>query len=301
MIKHKKFLELIKEDLEKYKYSNNYKPVLEAHEEKLGILNEGYENWIKKLINFIKINFFSEFEVNEKITILDFGSGTGELVVLMNSLGVNAKGVEIHKTHLKFSRILAEENNLDPNIFVIGENKKLNFKDGEFDCVTLFSVLEHIDDNNFDWIFKEIRRVTKRCIYILVPNPIKPRDDHTGLLLLNYLPRSIALFYLSFRSKKYHYFLSDSGKWDVYYRFLPKLKKKFENLNMRIKFPPDDIIFPSLNSCPEVKGFGKKIKFKNKNFFLGIPFLNNFLMKLGLEKQFFYPYLNFYIDLRDNK
>jgi ubiquinone/menaquinone biosynthesis C-methylase UbiE len=300
-IKYKNFFEVVKKDLEKYNYSKNYKSIIQGHEEKLGILNTDYESWIKKLINFFKTNFFIDFEKSKKIKILDFGSGTGELVIQMNFAGAHAKGVELHKKHLKFSRILAEENNLDPNIFVEGKDKKLNFKDNEFDCVTLFSVLEHIDDANFDWIFKEIRRVTRKCIYILVPNPIKPRDDHTGLLLLNYLPRSIALFYLSFRSKKYHYFLSDSGKWDVYYRFLPKLKKKFKKLNMKINFPPDEVIFPPLNLCPEVRGFGKNIKIKKKNFFCGIPFFNNFFINLGVEKQFFYPYLNFYIDLRSDK
>lgn len=300
MLKYKKFLNEITIDLEKYKYSNNYKPILQAHKEKLGLIDKSYETWIKKLINFFYDNFFNEID-KKKIKILDFGSGTGELVVQMNFADADAMGVELHKKHLKFSKILAEENGLNPNLFIEGEDKKLNFKDKQFDCTTLFSVVEHIEDENFDWIFKEIRRVTKKCIYVLVPNPIKPRDDHTGLLFLNYLPRFIALLYLSLRSKKFHYFLSDSGKWDVYYRFLPKLKKKFKELNMEIKFPPDEVIFPSLETCPPVEGFGKKIRIFKKNFFIGIPFFKNFFTKLGVDKHFYYPYLNFYIDLRDDK
>lgn len=301
MLRHDKFLEYVSKDLEQYKYSNNYKFILEAHKEKLGISDNKYENWIKKLIDFFNDNFFKSENKENKIKILDFGSGTGELVVQMNISGANAKGVELHKKHLKFSKILAEENYLDPDIFIKGENKRLNFKDNEFDCTTLFSVLEHIDDENFDWIFNEIRRVTKKCIYILVPNPIKLRDDHTGLLFINYMPRFLALFYLKFVSKKFKYFLSDSGEWDVYYRFLPKLKKKFKMLNMEINFPSDELIFPSLESCPPIEGFGKKINILKKKIFVGIPFFRNFFLKLNVEKHFFYPYLNFYIDLRDDK
>jgi 2-polyprenyl-3-methyl-5-hydroxy-6-metoxy-1,4-benzoquinol methylase len=104
-IKYKNFFEVVKKDLEKYNYSKNYKSIIQGHEEKLGILNTDYESWIKKLINFFKTNFFIDFEKSKKIKILDFGSGTGELVIQMNFAGAHAKGVELHKKHLKFSSL----------------------------------------------------------------------------------------------------------------------------------------------------------------------------------------------------
>tara|TARA_B100000925_G_C21997830_1_gene469823 strand:+ start:694 stop:1584 length:891 start_codon:yes stop_codon:yes gene_type:complete len=296
MLKHKKFLKNIISYYEPYYNYKNYRNVIIAHEEKLGIRENNYELWISSLIKFFKNKYLIE-----KPKILDFGSGTGEFVVWMNKIGADAKGIEMHEKLHSLSKTLAIDNNLSDEIFVLNKKKKLPFKDNEFDFVTLFSVLEHIDDENFDWIFDEIKRVCKYCIYVLVPNPIKPLDDHTGLAFINYFPRELVLIYLKLRSKKHSYFLSDSGEWDVFYRFLPKIKKQFKKKKLTLEYPPEEIFFPPTSKCPPIDKIGKQYHLFGKNIFLGVSFFRNFFVKkLGVDKYFFYPYLNFYMNVKND-
>lgn len=202
------------------------------------------------------------------------------------------EGVDLHEKHLELGRILAEENNLPHSTFVLNKKRSLPFDDNSFDIVTMFSVLEHMDDNTLRWVVPELRRVCRGVIYILVPNRLKPTDDHTGLHFVSYLQRWLASSYIKLRGRKYQYFISESGAWDVYHRSLGRVTSLFKRNGFDINFPPDDVIYPSLAICPPVHRIGKNLQIGGQRIFLGLPFPHRMFLKLGYPKQVFYPYLN---------
>tara|TARA_B100001057_G_scaffold499678_1_gene611259 strand:- start:17871 stop:18791 length:921 start_codon:yes stop_codon:yes gene_type:complete len=290
-------------DLKKYYSAFNYNEekhnlMLEGHLEKLEIKNAGYKSWIEKLLNYLCNEYITKAH---KLKILDIGCGTGELVVQMNLSGHVAYGIDLHSEHLKMAKVLASENNIPESYFIYNDKKSLPFKDNEFDLITSFSVFEHLDDSTLDWILPEINRVCKGVVFTLVPNPMKPIDDHTGLAFLGHFPRFIVMPYINLRGKKYQYLISRSNSWDVHYRYLHQIKKKFNFFNYDFKYIPDDILYPSLVKCPPIEKIGKKISVFGIVFFLGISLFSNFFIKRGVPKQFFYPYLNLISIPRKNK
>ena len=158
----------------------------------------------------------------------------------MNLLGHNATGIELHKDHIKMAKILAKENNISEDIFVFNEKKILPFEDDSFDLITSFSVFEHMSNETLNWIIPEIHRVCSGYVYTLVPNAIKPIDDHTGLAFLSYMPRFFVLIYLKIVKEKYEYSnVTISGEWDVYHRFLSSLKRIFSKSGFKFDYLPD--------------------------------------------------------------
>ena len=292
-MKSQEFLKNLEIFYNELNYSEDYRIMdIVGRKEKLGIIDAGYENFFTQ-----KLAFFSGKQNTSSnqtpLCILDFGSGTGEFTVMMNLLGHKTIGIELHQTHLKLAKILAKENGLSEDLFVFNDKKELPFPDNHFDLVTSFSVFEHLDQETISWVLPEMHRVCKGHVYTLVPNPIKPIDDHSGLAFLSYMPRWFALLYLKFVKEKYEYSkVTLSGDWDVYYRFLPKLKQLFEDANFIFEFLPDSLHYPPLDKVPPVHKIGKSIKIFGFDLFFGIPLMANFLIKMGRPKQYYYPYLN---------
>ncbi len=266
---------------------------LKEHHEKLNHTNElGYADWMKSVLDYMSVNECNNKLNNEKLKILDIGSGTGEFVVLMNALGHDATGIDLHTEHLELANILAKENNMDESTFIFNDKKSLPFKDNAFDLITSFSVFEHLEDEVLEWMLPEIFRVCRGCVFTLVPNPIKPIDDHTGLAFLGHMPRWLAIRYISLRGEKYKYSISRSGEWDVYYRYLNEIKKVFNKHNFQLDYLPDEYIYPSLEKCPPVHRLGKNFNFFGRQSFIGISLFPNLFINFGTPKQYFYPYLN---------
>ena len=292
-MKSKEFLKHLDEFYTRLDYSEKYRLMdIAGRKEKLGIIDAGYKLFFSK-----KLAYFSEkkgYTLSQiPLRILDFGSGTGEFTVLMNLLGHNAVGIELHQSHLKLARILSKENGLSDDIFVFNEQKKLPFPDNHFDLVTSFSVFEHLDEETISWVIPEMYRVCSGFVYTLVPNPIKPIDDHTGLAFLSYMPRWLALLYLKVVKEKYEYSqVTISGDWDVFYRFLPKLQQCFEKENFTFDYLPDSLHYPPLSVVPPVHKVGKYFSILGFKVFIGLPLLADFMIKRGRPKQYYYPYLN---------
>ena len=96
--------------------------------------------------------------------ILDVGCATGDYVRHLLARGYDAYGVDI---------LPAEGWEAFPEGRVRrGDILKLPFADDEFDTVTAFEVLEHIDD--IDAAMREIKRVTKKNIILSVPDCEEP-------------------------------------------------------------------------------------------------------------------------------
>lgn len=174
-----KFLEAALEYMELFKGTYIYDAIVSDFMQKTGKVDAGYGLWLKQMLNFVT----QKYNLRKGSKILDFGCGTGELTVQMRCLGYEAYGLDIHQKHLRLAKILALENGLSEEMFILNDpnSNKLPFMDNTFDLVTLFSVLEHLGDCTLRWLLPELKRVCRGVLYILVPNRLKPTDDHTGL------------------------------------------------------------------------------------------------------------------------
>ena len=89
---------------------------------------------------------------DRRARILDVGCGTGANLVRLSDFG-DAEGVDISPDALKFCR----ERGL--NNVKLGAAETLPYEDGEFDLVTAFDVVEHMDDDVAG--LREMRRVLR--------------------------------------------------------------------------------------------------------------------------------------------
>ncbi len=106
---------------------------------------------------------YQAFKLNERDTMLELGSGRGEMLKCFSDLGMTVKGVDLSQ----------EAQVLSPGLEMSScdlETEKLPFPDSCFDVVFNKSVLEHI--RNTDHLIREIRRVLKPggLILCMVPD-----------------------------------------------------------------------------------------------------------------------------------
>ena len=279
-----KFLEKLNEYFERGKNSFLYDICIKDHLDKLSS-ESGYPNWLTKLLNYLSC----EYNLTGKM-VVDVGCGTGELTIWMNKLGYSAHGVEIQPELFNLSKILEIENGLLEDTFIFNSGKKLPFGDKSVDIITMFSVLEHIDDDTLkNILIPEFLRISRGIIFVLVPNKLKRADDHTGLWFVPLLPKKLAEKYIKLRGERYKYFISASGEWDVYYRSWRKIQKLFCDY-FEIQFIPNEFMFP----VGQKPFFGKKLKIASKEISVGFPVPSGFLGRLtGYPEESFFDYLNF--------
>ncbi|HEX6693752.1 MAG TPA: class I SAM-dependent methyltransferase [Longimicrobiales bacterium] len=279
-----RFLAAAEEHMAHFREALIYKSVRRDYDEKLEKVDAGYGRWLDGLLTWLK----SEYDVGDA-PILDFGCGTGLLTVLMNSLGHTAIGLDLHERHLSMGRLLARENGMDGDaMFVASRSRTLPFEDGAFGIITLFSVVEHLDDDVMSWLLPELARISRGVVFTLFPNRWKPLDDHTQLRFVCWMPRALAVPYIRARGPKYAYHISDDGTWDVVSRGFYAASRKFREAGFTVGFPPDEHVFPSLEQVPPLRGFGKH----TRNGLIGIPYPVRTLQRMGVPRQAFYPYLN---------
>ncbi len=282
-----KFLQAAWEYLEPFKGTYLYDAMVRDFMEKTGRVDAGYRQWLDRMLRFLVQNYALTGNC-----VLDFGCGTGELTVHIRSLGYEAYGLDVHEKHLKLARILAEENGFSPEMFILSASERLPFPDKSVDVVTMFSVLEHLDDSTLKKLLPEFRRICRGVIYVLVPNRLKSIDDHTGLEGVPVMPRWLAAAYVKMRGEKHRYFISRSQSWDVHYRTLGRIASIFRRYGFALAFPPDDLIYPPLEKSPPVTHIGWSVRIRSKGIFIGMRLPRETLMRWGWPRQAFYPYLN---------
>lgn len=284
-LKAERFMKVALEYIKPYKDVYIYNLIIRDYLEKTEQVDAGYGRWLQHLVTYL----VRHYNLKAQPHILDFGCGTGELTVRMNTLGFQAIGIDNHEKHLELARILAKENNLPETIFILNKDNKLPFSDNSFDIITMFSVLEHLSDATLKWLLPELRRVCRGVIYMLVPNKLKIGDDHTGLRFVPWMPKWLARMYIKMHGRKNKYFISTSGSWDVYYRTFSRIKFLFKEYGFNLELPPDNLFYPP---SPQVIRLGKTLRLGTKTIFIGLPSPWRLMIKLGWPKQAFYPILN---------
>ncbi len=118
--------------------------------------------------------------------ILDVGCATGDYVRYLTTRGYDAHGLDI---------LPAKEWEAVPERRIRqGDIQKLPFVDGEFDTVTAFEVLEHVDDA--DMAIEELKRVSRKNIILSVPDCQEPQVfKESGLAFHHWTDRTHLHFF----------------------------------------------------------------------------------------------------------
>jgi SAM-dependent methyltransferase len=148
--------------------------------------------------------FLEEFSIHlADKKILDFGCGAGAFCLNLLRLGAtDVAGVEVDAGLLE----IAESRLSDyfrsgfsfTRIEYIDGTYHMPFRDSEFDVVWPHAVMEHVLPHQRKHVLEELWRVLKSGGILIIdatPNRLWVREAHTSnLLLVNYLPLSIAAF-----------------------------------------------------------------------------------------------------------
>ena len=246
----------------------------------------GYRRWWRQSMQYLLGNY--RLRGNR---LLDIGCGCGEFVVAMSMDGYCAVGADVDGAELEVARALSHENN-GAGFFVLIDGNTLPFKSGSFDVVTLFSVVEHMEDATLERMLFEVRRVCRGVVYILVPSKFLPSDPHTNLRGVPFLPTRIAQRYVHWklRSAGKPYPLSQDGQWDVHFRTISSIRQIASRCGFAVKTLPLELVFPPLSRARYVKRLGFVWKYRLPLFWIPIP--AQLLMRLGLSRLHFEPYPN---------
>lgn len=134
------------------------------------------------------------------LRVLDAGSGMGGNAIAFAEAGAVVDGVDIEKELIDIAGEISSSWGKFP-IFTLYDGNKLPFAENTFDVAFSVSVLEHVTDPvNF---LKEINRVLKpgAIFYLAFPNRLWPKETHTGLWCVTYLPIFIARAVVRFFNK----------------------------------------------------------------------------------------------------
>lgn len=131
-------------------------------------------------------------------TILDVGCGNGGYVSELSKRGYVIRGIDL----LPSTSIYNQEVN---HRIIKGSVTYLPFKDGSFDTILLFNVLEHVDDKK---ALREVHRVCRKNIIFSVPHQKEKELGYYGITYHPYADLS-HLRYYTFESFKNT--LTDAG------------------------------------------------------------------------------------------
>jgi ubiquinone/menaquinone biosynthesis C-methylase UbiE len=116
--------------------------------------------WVETLVN----------ESGDAQSVLDLGSGCGQNSAALALLKKNTTLLDWSVENITFSKSLFKELNLSGTFMQGDMTKRLPFDDGSFDLVFSCGVLEYFSDEQLHQILKDMLRVARRRVIIMVPN-----------------------------------------------------------------------------------------------------------------------------------
>jgi len=130
--------------------------------------------------------------------ILNVGCGTGGFNVLAAGAGARAVGVDDDAEAIAICGLKAHEVG---GAFVRAHAEALPFRDGAFDLVHCFSVIEHVA--SVEATVAEMVRVTRRggAVYVHTPNAWSLWEGHYKMFWLPLFPLPLARLYLRGRGR----------------------------------------------------------------------------------------------------
>jgi ubiquinone/menaquinone biosynthesis C-methylase UbiE len=123
--------------------------------------------------------------------LFDLGCGMGGFAVAAALQGARVTGMDYNLAYCGISRLRAKRHGLCLPV-LCGVGERLPLPDSQFDLVTAWDVLEHVQRP--EDLLAEVRRVLRPGGVLLLTaiNRYAFRDPHYHLPLINYLPRPLA-------------------------------------------------------------------------------------------------------------
>jgi len=140
--------------------------------------------------------------------ILDYGCGSGKVVVAGRKLGLDVYGTDIFNESATVYKEEVEKSGLLGSVIREITNDRLGFDDEYFDVIVNNQVFEHVE--NLDLVLAETYRVMKKGSLLLCLFPSKEiiREGHIGIPFAHWFPKNSQLRYyctLAFRSVGFGY------------------------------------------------------------------------------------------------
>lgn len=122
---------------------------------------------------------------------LDIGFGNGVTLATFARGGAQMSGVEVSKDLFLFAEKVVADYAVPADLHLY-DGEQFPFEDETFDFIYSVSVLEHVSSP--ESVLKQAARVLKKggVFYLAFPNRFFPKETHTGLWFISYLPASLA-------------------------------------------------------------------------------------------------------------
>jgi ubiquinone/menaquinone biosynthesis C-methylase UbiE len=166
--------------------------------------------------------------------ILDIGSGFGSFVYLLREKCYRAYGIEISDFLVRYARQRIQKLNtsfeISSDIYLMDTALQLPFQDSYFDVITMWNVLEHIED--YKIALHEAIRVLKPGGKLFIKNVNYAScfiEPHYRVFWLSFLPKKIATYYLKLRGRNPEYIQNG-----IFYVSNFSIIKILQELNMDI-------------------------------------------------------------------
>ncbi len=155
------------------------------------------EDWEHKIsVGKSLVTFFTErVGTVEHKKILDVGFGNGGICIAFNQAGAVMSGLDVDQAlkDIADRHVASHGAHVDLRIY---DGTNFPYDDDSFDAVVSFSVLEHVTDA--EKVISEMLRVLKPGgrILLTLPNKYYPKETHTLLYGVSYLPHNLANAYI---------------------------------------------------------------------------------------------------------
>ncbi|NEO32413.1 MAG: class I SAM-dependent methyltransferase [Symploca sp. SIO3C6] len=212
--------------------------------------------------------------LNPEAKILDYGCGSGNVVVAGREKGFDIYGADVFYDGAN-SRKNVEKLNLLGNVIREIKQGKIDFTDNTFDLVLSNQVFEHVED--LESVLIEIHRVMKKDAVLLCLFPSKDviREGHIGIPFAHWLPKNSNLRYyyaLTLREIGFGYFKGSKSKtqwttdalnWIDKYTIYREKHEIFQIFSRYFEFKmiEEDCIEYRLSASPQKKLLSKLLKF----------------------------------------
>jgi len=191
------------------------------------------EDWLDKehAAEDIVIDFRKRVGDPSGKCILDLGFGNGITLATFAKAGAKMHGVEVLKDLYDIATEYVTAHSVPADLHLY-DGVTFPFTDATFDHIYSVSVLEHV--SNPVAVLKEAARVLKSggTFYLAFPNRFDPKETHTGVWFVSYLPRDVAQVVLRLLG---HNSIPDWNLHFLSYFWLRTLLRK-NAINLHIRF-----------------------------------------------------------------
>ncbi len=137
----RKYFDNVSEDYSKYKYGASKRSYMSVRQEKM-------------------LDYLDKLHVNEGVSLLDAGCGSGQFMAELTNRGYDAVGIDMSSEMLALTRNnIHEVNNRKHVNLAAADIESIPFQDNSFDIVSTAGVIEYLKDD--DKVLKEFNRVLK--------------------------------------------------------------------------------------------------------------------------------------------